>query len=240
VEGVTCINRAFRVSRAPSLDRVATAGEHAQTFPFDRASVGPGVNAPTAVGWNPHLAIHLGRRRMTSASHEGFAMSTVTRQLVAGASALLLASAVSAQAKPQGQPGTAKPASSSVAARAGVRKSLEAYRTALLAGDPKGMAALTTDDVVVVEFGQPDIRGRAGVEAFATNVFKKLKIVQMELVTDELTVRDSVASELGREIETVQEAGKAPVHQVGVYLINWKREADGVWRIQRVMEHPKP
>lgn len=163
----------------------------------------------------------------------------VIRPLELTLTSLIVSSAVYAQAKPQGQP-MAKAAGSRVSARTSVRKALDGYRQAAVRGDANGMAAQTTADVTFIEVGQPDIRGRAALESYIGNLFKTMKVTEMTLVTDELTVQDSVASELGHFSETLQESGKAPVHNVGVYLLNWKREADGAWRMQRVMTHPKP
>lgn len=159
--------------------------------------------------------------------------------LRAAAAGLLVAAALRAQAKPQGQP-SARASSPDAAARAGVRKTLDAYRQAAVRGDANGMAAQTTDDVIFVEVGQPDIRGRAALQSYIGNLFKTARVAEMTLATDELTVQDSLASELGHYSETIQETGKPAVHNVGVYLLNWKRERDGVWRMQRVMTHPKP
>lgn len=167
-------------------------------------------------------------------------MRAFTRLCAAVAIGVSVATVAYAQAKPQGQPSAGGPAQSTSAIRSAVRKSLDAYRQAAVRGDGNGMAAQTTEDVMFIEIGQPDIQGRAALASYTTNLFKTAKVTQMALVTDELTVQDSVASEIGHYSETLQQPGKPAVQNVGVYLLNWKREADGGWRMQRVMTHPRP
>lgn len=167
-------------------------------------------------------------------------MTTFARFIAALAITTVAASALHAQVKPQGQPVAKKPASTSAVVRSAVRKALDAYSHAAMGGDTKGMLAETTDDVLFIEIGEPEIRGRAALESYVANLFKTVKVSQMTLVTDELTIKDSVASELGHYSETLEQTGKPPVHDAGLYLLNWKRESDGAWRMQRVMTHPRP
>ncbi len=132
------------------------------------------------------------------------------------------------------------PASGSEEARQEIARAWAEYREVLTRGDAEAFARAYTADAVLMEPNLEDIRGREALAAFAARGFAGMKIVEVENTTWELDLEGDTAHELGTFAETVATPDGTTTRHRGRYAAVWKKEADGRWRIHRLMVHPLP
>jgi uncharacterized protein (TIGR02246 family) len=104
-------------------------------------------------------------------------------------------------------------------------------------GDAEALAALVTDQAVLWGPGMDEVSGREGLRAAAEGMFSAMSISDFEIQSRELTVHGDIAYELATYSETVTYQGAEPSAVTGRYLIVWRKEADGAWRVHRNMFH---
>lgn len=121
------------------------------------------------------------------------------------------------------------------------RPDIDAARAAFWAaheeGDAEALAALVTEDAVLWAQGMEEVSGREALHATAEGMFSAMAISDFEIDSRELTVHGGIAYELATYSETITYEGAEPSAVRGRYLIVWKREADGAWRVHRNMFH---
>jgi uncharacterized protein (TIGR02246 family) len=129
---------------------------------------------------------------------------------------------------------------------AAIRQTIEAreqeWSAAFTAGDPVAVSNLYTEDAAQVEPAGDWVRGR---EAIAANMKKSLDTINVTLredVPEEVHVAGDYVVEFGRyNLTATTKQGNRPVTSSGRYVVLWRQDADGVWRIHRDMgtEAPK-
>ena len=98
-------------------------------------------------------------------------------------------------------------------------------------GDAAAVAALYTDDAVLLPPNSEIIRGRQGIEKFWREAIQKgLKDVVMTTV--ELSVSGDTIHVIGNYTVKIREKGQKLVEEKGKYLIIGKRTAAG-WKAHR-------
>jgi uncharacterized protein (TIGR02246 family) len=120
----------------------------------------------------------------------------------------------------------------SAAAAAGIAVSASAFSRALERGDAEGMATQYVDDAVVVPPGGRMIAGRDSIRAFWTPRNPDFRTLAHSLTTDRLEVTGDVAVEVGTWRQEGQMRNEAPRESAGRYVVVWRRQADGAWRMQ--------
>lgn len=100
-------------------------------------------------------------------------------------------------------------------------------------GDPLGLAAMVTEDAILMVPGYPDVRGRTAIQEAAQQMFASTQIIDFKVEQREIQVLADSAYELAWYSETLRgrDGSSTPVR--GRYLIVWKRGTDGNWRIHR-------
>jgi len=116
----------------------------------------------------------------------------------------------------------------------------EAIDRALVAGPPEAFAALFTADGVVGESGMADIVGRAAIAEFLASANKLRTVTHHRLYREELILLGDRAIEFGRFDEMKVKPGQAPVREQGRTVTDWRREADGSWRVARLVVSDLP
>lgn len=108
---------------------------------------------------------------------------------------------------------------------------------ALVSGTPAEIASHFTLDAVLGESGAPDAIGRAAIERFLTAGNAVRTVTHHRIHSDEIVfVAAGRAIEFGRFDETKVKHGQpAPILERGRIVTDWRLEADGRWRIARLV-----
>lgn len=127
--------------------------------------------------------------------------------------------------------------------RAEIQARDEAWSVANIAGDSAAMAGFYTTDVVSMQPGAADLHGRDAVVGGMVEWMRTRSdtILSIRTVITSLAGTDSLAWESGEttfEGRPKNEPTAAPRHAYFKYTTFWRREADGIWRIQRDLAVP--
>lgn len=120
----------------------------------------------------------------------------------------------------------------STAAAEGIARSAQAFSRALERGDAEAMAAQYVDDAVLVPPGGRMIAGRDSIRAFWTPRNPDFRTLSHSLTTDRLEVVGDAAVEVGTWRQEGQVSGQEPRESAGRYLVVWRRQPDGAWKMQ--------
>jgi len=119
---------------------------------------------------------------------------------------------------------------------ASVKKAIEAVNAklseALAKGDAKAVTALYTADAYVMPPNLPAVHGSAAVEALWDG-FIKQGAKGVALATEDVDRSGDLAAETGTFTFTMQPEGKPAVTTAGKYVVVWKRQKDGGWKLHR-------
>jgi ketosteroid isomerase-like protein len=124
---------------------------------------------------------------------------------------------------------------------AAVRQSIEAGNTALIAalqkGDSLGAAALYDDSAMVLPSEMPAVSGRAAITSFWAGMGGMFTVSNMKLVVGDVVASGDLASETGRFEMTLTPKAKGgkPIQDKGKYLVVWKKQPDGSYKLFRDM-----
>lgn len=116
-----------------------------------------------------------------------------------------------------------------------VRQALEAanakFVEAFNGGDAAAVVALYADDATLLPPNSELIRGRQGLQDFWSAAMKA-GFKDVALTTVEVGGSGDTAYEIGQYSLTVQPEGQTPKPDSGKYLVVWKRQTDGSWKLQ--------
>ena len=124
---------------------------------------------------------------------------------------------------------------------AAVRQSIEAGNAALIAalqkGDSLGAAALYDDSAMVLPSEMPAVSGRDAIRSFWAGMGGMFSVSNMSLTVGDVVASGDLASETGRfEMTLTPKAkGAKPIVDKGKYLVVWKKQADGSYKLFRDM-----
>lgn len=121
-----------------------------------------------------------------------------------------------------------------------IEQAIADLEAAYLQGDGGAVAALMTEDVVVMPNGMEDIRGREAAQGFLSLFFRANTVVAYKLVVQELELVGNTAYERGIYTWTSIGAAQDASLERGRYSIVRKQGADGAWRIHRLLENTSP
>lgn len=117
--------------------------------------------------------------------------------------------------------------------RAAIAAGNAEFARALVAGDPKAMATVFTEDGEIISASQQGfVSGRAEIEAYSARRLEARRYVDVTITTVRLEVSGDLAWETGTNRFTLQQGQGPPVTVTGRYLAVWRRGADARWRIQ--------
>jgi uncharacterized protein (TIGR02246 family) len=106
-----------------------------------------------------------------------------------------------------------------------------AFSEALMRGDAATMAALYTEDGVLLTPGGQTVRGREAIERFWT-LRPEVRQVFHQLITETVVpAGEASAVEIGTWRSVLEVDGEIGSPASGRYLLTWARQADGSWRI---------
>jgi uncharacterized protein (TIGR02246 family) len=109
------------------------------------------------------------------------------------------------------------------------------WSAAFLARNASGIANLYTDDAVQLQpVASDDRKGRDGITKATQAQFDTLTAVaSREDITEEVIPAGPYVVEVGRYAFTGTSKANKPVSGSGRYLVLWRKDADGQWRLLR-------
>jgi ketosteroid isomerase-like protein len=138
---------------------------------------------------------------------------------------------------------TAAPAAATLAGApapdaAAVRQAIDAanarYSNGVIQGDTAAIAGLYTDDAIVMAANVPVARGHDAIAKNIAGLIAAMKVSAFKLETQDVILSGDYAIETGAyEVTGVPAKATKPVHTVGKYLVLWKKQADGSYKILR-------
>ena len=137
-----------------------------------------------------------------------------------------------------GSSGVAQPAKADPA-RAAIEKQNAAFSAAFARGDAAALAAAYTDDAIVLPPDAEMVRGKAGIEALWKGLISA-GAKSLALTTVDVQSSGALAVETGTGILKIQPSGAAEQTQSAKYVVVWKRQADGSWKLHRDMWNAVP
>ena len=152
-------------------------------------------------------------------------------------SVLLLLSIISC-AKPAE---TAAPPVDEAAIKTAIEAREREWSAAYLAGDAAAVSNLYTEDGAQIEPAGDWTRGRPAIAAAMKAELDTLNVTAREDVAEEVTVAGEYVVEFGRYTFTATtKVGGKPVSGAGRYVVLWRKDADGMWRIHRDLGNDAP
>jgi uncharacterized protein (TIGR02246 family) len=112
---------------------------------------------------------------------------------------------------------------------------IEEVKQADMSGDIEGLMARCTDDVVSMPPGLPAIVGQDDLRAYYEAAYSQLSIEALEMTPEETHVAGDWAFSRGKFEETVVPSEGEPFDVVGKFLFIFHREADGSWKVARLI-----
>ncbi len=100
------------------------------------------------------------------------------------------------------------------------------------AGNAAGMAELYCDDAVLMPPGVPRITGREAIQQYWQGLLDA-GVKDISLTTLEVEEAGDSAVEVGAIAATAPGEGDARVALTGKYIVAWKRDGGGTWRLHR-------
>jgi len=121
-----------------------------------------------------------------------------------------------------------------------VRAAMRAYDSILVYGPPDSTATKYTADGILFIPGMEPLRGRRAILDFLAPVWIGSTVLIAKTTVDTVELLGDRAYLWGSYEEIAGPKGQAPSLYRGRVVIDWVREADGRWRIARVMTQPTP
>jgi len=117
-------------------------------------------------------------------------------------------------------------------ARAAIEAANAKFSEAFARGDAKALAAMYTSDAIAFPPDGEMIRGNEAIGEFWKST-RESGVQSVALTTVDVGRSGDIAYEVGKVSLTIQPAGKEPTTAMAKYVVVWKRQADGSWKLHR-------
>ena len=117
-------------------------------------------------------------------------------------------------------------------ARAAIEAANAKFGDAFARGDAKALAAMYTSDAIAFPPDSDMVHGNEAIGEF-WKATRDSGVQTAALTTVDVGRSGDVAYEVGKVSLTIQPAGKELTTAVAKYVVVWKRQADGSWKIHR-------
>jgi uncharacterized protein (TIGR02246 family) len=115
-----------------------------------------------------------------------------------------------------------------------IRKSIEEvnakYSEAIQKGNLADAVALYTDDATMVPPDGGLIKGKQAIEEYYRTLFQ-MGMKEVVLTTIEVEGSGGTVYEIGKTRVRIQPEGQEAIQDSSKYLVIWKRQADGTWKV---------
>lgn len=129
-----------------------------------------------------------------------------------------------------------KPASA--AERHAVEQAMRDYAKTLRVGTPDEVAACFAADGELLLPGLDPLHGREAIRAFLAPLAAATEVESVDIESQLVDVHGRSASQWGKYHQVAGEKGKAKQQFRGRFAALWHREANGHWRLVRLMMQP--
>jgi uncharacterized protein (TIGR02246 family) len=119
------------------------------------------------------------------------------------------------------------------AVRQAIESSNAKFVDAFKKADTTTIADNYADDAIVMAPGTEAWRGREGIRKGLGGMITGMTTNDFSLKVDDVTLGGDLAVETGNYEMTVQPKGGKEMKDKGKYVVVWKRQADGSWKIIR-------
>jgi uncharacterized protein (TIGR02246 family) len=132
----------------------------------------------------------------------------------------------------QQTPPPAPPPDTRAAEEAAIRAAVGEWGAAARAKDAAAFASFYADDAVLLLEASPDFTGRAAIGAMIGGMMQDPNFA-MSFETSSVVVARSgdIAYERGSYGLTLSDANQQPAAQKGNYVMIWRKQADGIWKV---------
>ena len=151
-------------------------------------------------------------------------MRALKMVLVVLASMVTMASSAHAQSKAQDD--------AVKEARAAIDAANAKFSEAFARGDTKALAAMYTSDAIVFPPDSEMVRGTEAIENFWSATIKS-GAQSATLATSDVERSGDMACEVGNVSLKIQAPEKEPMTVTEKYVVVWKRQTDGSWKLHR-------
>ncbi|HEV8199759.1 MAG TPA: SgcJ/EcaC family oxidoreductase [Candidatus Polarisedimenticolia bacterium] len=117
-------------------------------------------------------------------------------------------------------------------ARAAIDVANARFSEAFARGDGNALAAMYTPDAIVFPPDSEMIRGNEAIGEF-WKATRESGVQSAVLTTEDVGRSGDVAYEAGKVTLTIQPAGKEPTKAAAKFVVIWKRQLDGSWKLHR-------
>jgi uncharacterized protein (TIGR02246 family) len=117
------------------------------------------------------------------------------------------------------------------AVRSRIEETNAQFMAAVNRGDTSTVASLYTEDAIVLPPNTETVRGRDGAKALFDGMIQQMGLPTLTLTTTEVTEVGDTAYEVGSYTMKLQPAGAPVANDSGKYVVIWKRQTDGAWKL---------
>ena len=117
-------------------------------------------------------------------------------------------------------------------AQAAIEAANAKFSEAFARGDAKALSAMYTSDAIAFPPDSEMIRGNGAIGEF-WKAQRDGGVQSAALTTIDVGGSGDVAYEVGNVSLTIQSAGKEPTTAMAKYVVVWKRQVDGSWKLHR-------
>jgi uncharacterized protein (TIGR02246 family) len=117
------------------------------------------------------------------------------------------------------------------AVRSRIEETNAQFMAAVNRGDTSKVASLYTEDAVVLPPNAETVRGRDGAKALFDGMIQQMGLPTLTLTTAAVTELGDTAYEVGAYTMKLQPPGADVVNDSGKYVVIWKRQGDGAWKL---------
>jgi ketosteroid isomerase-like protein len=125
------------------------------------------------------------------------------------------------------------PAPDAAAVRHAIDVSDSIFTAAALRGDSTAATSLYADDAILMWANAPAARGHDAIAKSFGAAVSTMKVSAFKLQTQDVTLAGDYAIETGAYQMTSQTKNAKPVQDIGKYIVVWKKQPDGSYRIFR-------